>query len=201
MQIVFLFLTNKKVASSYSQSIRWHQFKPCGLAMWLFSHREQTLSCYSVMVLYQCSALVCTPNFPKGNVQLITKSFMLNRSTPPWLSQEHKGSGHQAQLIQPSGFPLSPGQTSCASHPFPALLLFSGHVPTPQCPSCSEGPKTGHRIWGVASPVPSTGGWSLPWSFLFMKPKSETFSQILNHYCFWLMCSVGWLAPFDSFNN
>lgn len=47
----------------------------------------------------------------------------------------------------------------------PALLSFSGPSPAPQCLPCSEGPRTKHRIWGVASPMPSTEGQSLSWSY------------------------------------
>lgn len=49
------------------------------------------------------------------------------------------------------------------------LLPFSGHTPAPQCLSCREDPKTEHRIWGVASPVASTGGWSLLAALLFVQ--------------------------------
>ncbi|KAK4827716.1 hypothetical protein QYF61_021016 [Mycteria americana] len=49
-----------------------------------------------------------------------------------------------------------------ALDPSPASLPFSGHAPAPQCLSCSEGPKTEHRIRGAASPVPSTGDDHFP---------------------------------------
>lgn len=52
----------------------------------------------------------------------------------------------------------------CAPDPSPALFSFSGHTPAPQCFSCRKWPKTEPRIWGVASPVSSTEGWSRPWS-------------------------------------
>lgn len=76
MLIVFLFIISTKAPSSYSQSFRWHQSKSFGPTTWLFSHRAQTLSCYPVVVLCQCSNLVYyfklrTPNFTKGNVQLM----------------------------------------------------------------------------------------------------------------------------------
>jgi len=48
--------------------------------------------------------------------------------------------------------------------PSPASLLFSGHTPAPQCPSCSEEPKTEHSTRGAASPVLSTGPRSPPYS-------------------------------------
>ncbi|RMC00179.1 hypothetical protein DUI87_22781 [Hirundo rustica rustica] len=43
--------------------------------------------------------------------------------------------------------------TGCLLDSSPALLSFSGLTSAPQCPSCSEGPKTGHSTRGVASPV------------------------------------------------
>ncbi|KAK4828177.1 hypothetical protein QYF61_024426, partial [Mycteria americana] len=44
-----------------------------------------------------------------------------------------------------SQFP-QPLLKTCAPDPSPASLPFSGHAPAPQCPSCSEGPKTEHSI-------------------------------------------------------
>ena len=43
-------------------------------------------------------------------------------------------------------------------------LPFSGHVPGPQCLSCSEGPKTEHNTQSAALPVLSTEGRSPPCS-------------------------------------
>jgi len=53
---------------------------------------------------------------------------------------------------------------TCALDPSPALSPCFEHVPTTQCLSCSEGPKTECSIRGAASPVPSTGARSLPYS-------------------------------------
>ena len=58
---------------------------------------------------------------------------------------------------------VAPRKT-CSLDPSPASLPFSGHTPAPQCPSCSEGPKTEHSTRGAASPVLSTGAPSLPYS-------------------------------------
>ena len=41
--------------------------------------------------------------------------------------------------------------------PHQFFLPFSGHIPAPQCLSCSEGPRTEHSTQSVASPVLSTG--------------------------------------------
>jgi len=43
----------------------------------------------------------------------------------------------------------------CSPDPSQASLLFSGHTPAPQCPSCCEGPKAEHSTQGTASPVSS----------------------------------------------
>ncbi|XP_053836729.1 uncharacterized protein LOC128809059 [Vidua macroura] len=46
----------------------------------------------------------------------------------------------------------------------PASLPISRHAPDPQCLPGIEGPRTGHRFQCVASPVPGTGGQSVPCS-------------------------------------
>ena len=61
--------------------------------------------------------------------------------------------------------PSAAPHKTCAPGPSPVSLPFSGHIPGPQCLSCSEGPKTGHSTRGAASPVLSTGGQLLPCSF------------------------------------
>ncbi|KAK4820011.1 hypothetical protein QYF61_017390 [Mycteria americana] len=52
---------------------------------------------------------------------------------------------------------------TCSLDPSPALLLFFGHNPAPQC---REGPKTEHSIKGAASPgdnhFPSAVGHTIP---------------------------------------
>ena len=58
---------------------------------------------------------------------------------------------------------VTPHKT-CAPDPSSASLPFTGHVPGPWCLSCSEGPRTEHSTWGVASAGLSTGGWSPPCS-------------------------------------
>ncbi|KFV96385.1 Transient receptor potential cation channel subfamily M member 1, partial [Fulmarus glacialis] len=45
--------------------------------------------------------------------------------------------------------PSAAPHKTCAPDPSPASLPFSGHAPAPQCPSCSEGPKTEHSIRGM----------------------------------------------------
>jgi len=59
-------------------------------------------------------------------------------------------------------FPSATPHKPCSLDPASALLPFSGHAPAPQCPSCSEGPKTEHSVWGAVSSLLSPGVWSLP---------------------------------------
>lgn len=47
---------------------------------------------------------------------------------------------------------------TCAPDPSLVSLLFSGFAAAPQCPCCSEEPRTQHNIEGVASPVLSVKG-------------------------------------------
>ena len=80
--------------------------------------------------------------------------------------------------------------TAAPLDPSPALLLFFGHAPARQCPSCCEGPKTEHSIWGVVSPVLSTGGRSLPYSCWphYFQPQTERIGHVkilqLPHFFF-----------------
>uniref|UniRef100_A0A8D2NTK2 Catenin delta 2 n=1 Tax=Zosterops lateralis melanops TaxID=1220523 RepID=A0A8D2NTK2_ZOSLA len=49
--------------------------------------------------------------------------------------------------------PAAPHKTCAPPDSSPPLLPFSGHAPAPQCLSCIERSKTGHRIRAVASAV------------------------------------------------
>ena len=66
-------------------------------------------------------------------------------------------------FLQPKAASAPPHGT-WAPHPCPAPLPFSAHAAAPQGLSSSLGPRTGPSARAAASPVPSTGGRSLPCS-------------------------------------
>lgn len=82
---------------------------------------------------------------------------------------------------------LSHSSMTDSPDPFPSPLLFSKHASAPQCLSCSAGPRTDPKIWGVASPVASTEWQSLPWSCWLWCSWSKP-------GCHWLSC-VPWTHP------
>lgn len=82
--------------------------------------------------------------------QVVTESNELSPQ-PPFCSPEQKPQFPQWLLIILFFLVSSPD-----------LLLSSVHTQASQYPCHSEGPQTGHNIWKVVSPMPSTGGQSLP---------------------------------------
>lgn len=66
-----------------------------------------------------------------------------------------------SRLINPSFFNCSSWENTHSPDPSPALLPSSGHTPASQCLSCCEG-LTEDKIWGVASPAPSSKGRHFP---------------------------------------
>lgn len=81
--------------------------------------------------------------------------------------------------------------------PSPALFLFCGLSPAPQCLSCSEGPRAEHRTWGSViiaeySRTPAT---------LLLQPHCFWYSLDLTFLAIWLARVQVVLSPSRSFST
>lgn len=110
-------------------------------------------------------------NLPWHNLRqflyVLTRFYWEKKLTPTWFHPPLREFWRMIRFPCKSPFlqakcpPLAASHQTCVL-PFPSSIPFFGRTPAPQCPFCTEGSKTEHRIWGLASPVPSTADGHCP---------------------------------------